>query len=379
MFHNQFRRAAVLAAVSLAAISLGSCETPAPAPAPVIAVAPPPPPPPPPLSVYPRVIEQAAAFEAYMKRAGGITPLFTDGASVSRSLTIAAAYEPRQLATGAIAYGAVAALQDPVFVESVRAYTRSPTQRAEIAAKIAANPAYVAGFPGAENAAGLVAAALDREGRRVRLAGEGVKQSAYSVQRQAWSKVAIPDREARLASIKALGTALPPAETSAIERLRGLAMGTTPGAAAATADVKPPYTPVVIRSLAIAALSALGYGDDPAFAPSFDTLLVEPTGGSCLNYSKLMLNQCLAVAKPWYEDVFCLGQHVLIDTGQCMVQAGNAPPPALALPVTPVSATPAQGVVSTPLTSAAVLPGRPAAATGSAPSLQPRPATSPGS
>ena len=32
--------------------------------------------------------------------------------------------------------------------------------------------------------------------------------------------------------------------------------------------------------------------------------------------SKLNLYQCLAVAKPHYEDVFCLGQHVLIDTGQ---------------------------------------------------------------
>jgi hypothetical protein len=124
MLRNQFRRAVLLGAVAIAAISVSSCETPAPAPAPTpVVVAPPPPPA---LSVYPRVVEQAAAFEAYMNRAGGITPSFTDGPSIARSLTIAAAYEPRQLATGAIAYGAVAALQDPVFVESVRAYLRNP-------------------------------------------------------------------------------------------------------------------------------------------------------------------------------------------------------------------------------------------------------------
>ena len=334
MLRNHYRRAAVLGAVCIAAVSLGSCETPAPAPTPVVVAAPPPPPP---LTVNPRVIEQAAAFEAYMNRAAGITPSFTDGASVSRSLTIASAYEPRQLATGAVAYGAVAALQDPVFVEGVRAYLRNPAQRAEIAARIAAEPAYITGFPGAASAAGLVAQSLDREGRRVRVAGEGVKQSAYSVQRQAWSKVAIPNREERLANVKALGSALAPADTPTIERLRSLALGQTP-TTATPASLQPPYTPVVVRSLAIAALSALGYGDDPAFAQSFDTLLVEPTGSSCLNMSKLNLNQCLAVAKPWYEDVFCLGQHVLIDTGQCMVQAGNAPPPAMAAAVVPVSA-----------------------------------------
>jgi hypothetical protein len=165
-----------------------------------------------------------------------------------------------------------------------------------------------------------------------------VKQSAYSIQRQPWSKAAIPNPEMRLSNIKALGTALAPADTPTIERLRAIAMGQTP-AASTPAAVQPPYTPVVVRSLAIAALSIMGYGDDPAFAPQFDTLLIEPTGGSCLNMSKLNLNQCLAVAKPWYEDVFCLGQHVLIDTGQCMVQAANAPPPAMAPAVVPVSAS----------------------------------------
>ena len=43
--------------------------------------------------------------------------------------------------------------------------------------------------------------------------------------------------------------------------------------------------------------------------------------------SKLNLYQCLAVAKPHYEDVFCLGQHVLIDTGQCVMKAAGAPFP----------------------------------------------------
>ncbi len=323
---NVLRPAAVLLAAASLSV-LAACETPpAAAPETPVAVAPPPPPPPA-VAIYPRVIEQAAAFESYMNRAGGLTPSFTDGASVSRSLTIAAAYEPRQLATGVVAYGAVAALQEPSFVEGVRAYLRSPAQRAQIAAQIIQDPAYITGFPGAASAAGLVAAALDQQGARVRVAGEGVKQAAYSVQRQAWSKATIPNREERLANVKALGTALAPADTPTLDRLRASALGQTPSTTAAVA-LQPPYTPVVIRSLAIAALSALGYGEDPTYAQSFDALLTEPTGGSCLNMSKLNLNQCLAVAKPWYEDVFCLGQHILIDTGEC-IQAAALPRPAL--------------------------------------------------
>jgi hypothetical protein len=38
------------------------------------------------------------------------------------------------------------------------------------------------------------------------------------------------------------------------------------------------------------------------------------------------------VAKPHYEDVFCLGQHIMIDTGMCVIKASGAempyePPP----------------------------------------------------
>jgi hypothetical protein len=36
--------------------------------------------------------------------------------------------------------------------------------------------------------------------------------------------------------------------------------------------------------------------------------------------AKLNLYQCLAVAKPHYEDVFCLGQHAMIDTGHCLMK-----------------------------------------------------------
>ena len=348
-------RSMFLAAVAAATLGLASCETPPP-PAPVEAPPPPPAaPPPPPVTVAPRVVELAAAFEAYMDRAANLAPAFSDGSSVERSLVVGASYEPRQLASGAVAYAAVAALQDAAFVESVRKYAANPAQRAEVATQLVRDPAYVVGIPNSAGAAGLVANALNNHGMRVRIAGEQVKQAAYTVQKQAWSKVAIPNREARLANVKALSTALAPAETPAIDRLRAMALGQQPSNLSG-ASQQPPYTPVVVRGMAVAALSALGYGEEPAWAETFASLINDPisSGGAsyCLNLSKMNLNQCLAVSKPWYEDVFCLGQHVMIDTGQCIVKAAGAPPPAVAPAVVPASAAVVPASVASAATAA---------------------------
>ena len=46
-----------------------------------------------------------------------------------------------------------------------------------------------------------------------------------------------------------------------------------------------------------------------------------------MNLSKLNLYQCLAVARPHYEDVFCLGQHAMMDTGRCVIKASGMPEP----------------------------------------------------
>jgi len=90
-----------------------------------------------------------------------------------------------------------------------------------------------------------------------------------------------------------------------------------------------PYPQVVIRGLAVAALAVLGEaGDDQA--ARIEPIVGEPVTANCLGDAKLNLYQCLAVSKPHYEDIFCLGQHVMMDTGQCMMVAAGAPPPVYA-------------------------------------------------
>ncbi len=148
-----------------------------------------------------------------------------------------------------------------------------------------------------------------------------------------------------LASAKRLiGLHLPPGRAEELQHLQRAAAGFEPLAVNAP-PATAPYPPVVIRGLAVAALALLGEAgeeNETLVAP----LLTDPTSANCLNMAKLNLYQCLAVAKPYYEDIFCLGEHVLNDTGQCvMIDAGAPVPPApstLLPPPAPEPAAPAK-------------------------------------
>lgn len=315
------RSQTVLAAAALMAL-LTACAAPAPPPAP--------PPAPvavviPPIGLSPRVVEQASAYRAYVTRAVTISPGFTSGADVAQGLKTGEAYEPGQFLRGAIAYGAVVALQDPAFVAGVRKFAADPDQRRTIAYEIMKDPAYAVGFAGSSSAAGLVMSALGDDGRKILELGRNVRQAAYEVQHQPWSKAEVSARDVRMQLAKDLSATPGLGDVSETSRLQ-MAVS-TPGQITVTAETaSPPYTPLVIHSLAVAALAALGYADDNSLA-QVTPILTDPASATCLNMAKLNLYQCLAVAKPHYEDVFCLGQHVLTDTGHCLMKgAGVAEP-----------------------------------------------------
>jgi hypothetical protein len=331
------RSTLTLTALALAAL-LAGCAEPAPAPAP------PPPPPVPSVSLSSSLIDQASAYRAYVDRATRISPAFTDGASVAESLKVGEGYEPHQLLRGAIAYGAIVALQDPAYRAGVRAYAADPDQRRQVAYQIMQNPRYVLGITGSAGAAGLVMNALGEDGRKLLEDGGAVKQAAYDVQHFAWSKADVVGRDNRLALAKQLSATPIAGDVDITSKLAEAVSGDQPLTLAAdpAADLTaaPPYAPMVIRSMAVAALAALGYADDASLA-QVTPLVSEPVSAECLKLAKLNLYQCLAVAKPHYEDVFCLGQHALKDTGACLMKGAGvaepAPPAPAALPVTNVS------------------------------------------
>lgn len=306
-------------AAGLAAAFLVSCTE---APPPVIT---PPPPVAPAVSLSPKLVELASAYRYYMVRTTGITPEFADPAAVAASVQTSASYEPQQLVRGAIAYSAVVALQDRAFVEGVRVYAKDPAQRRLIAYEIMKDPAYAVGIQGSASAAGLVIAALGGDAQRLYDQGKAVKQAAYDLQKQPWSKTDVLGREARLASAKSVSASAMTAEVAETARLQQASMGVASLGLTAP-PVPPPYTPTVIRGLAVAALAALGEANE-AHTEQLMALTHEPNIGMCMRTSKLNLYQCLAVSRPNYEDVFCLGQHAMMDTGRCVIRAAGLPEP----------------------------------------------------
>jgi hypothetical protein len=103
-------------------------------------------------------------------------------------------------------------------------------------------------------------------------------------------------------------------------------------------------SPVVARGLALAALAVLGQADEE-HGEQIVPLLADAQTTECVKMARLNLYQCLSVAGPQYEDVFCLGQHAMMDTGQCVVKAAGwaaLPVPGSPLSVSVPIATPAQ-------------------------------------
>ncbi len=320
------RRLAPAVALAALTVLVAACKTTTPLPPPP----PPPPPAPPPITLAPRLIEEASAWRGYMARAGAITPDFKDGPSIASSLKLAAAYEPRQFQRGAMAYAAILALQDQTFVQGVRAHAASPVTRIALRDQILANPNTVVTFPGAQGAADLIVAGVGSEGTRLLLSGRAVKQAAYDVQRQPWSKKEVVNRDGRLIEARTLGSSPMLGDAADVMMLSQAYNGAAPMTVTGQ-STPPPWSHFVVRSMAVAALAALGEAGDANWA-SLDAITDEQSSGYCLKMAKLNLYQCLAVSKPHYEDVFCLGQHIMIDTGACMVKASGAmmppePPP----------------------------------------------------
>ncbi len=317
------RRGLSVASLAAAAL-LASCSTPEPVAPPA-----PPPAPPPAIALNTSVAEAASVYVAFVRdlntiKAGG----FQSAEEIQAELRKGASYDAAQLSRGMIAYGAILALQSPEYLAGVRQFGSDPTQRQEMVRRIIADPAYAATLPGADAAVGLMVQTLIRDIDALTFIADGVEADAYTIQerndpRRRWATQSVADRNGRLQTAKDLSV---PRQPSADESMRLLAAahnGT--GLVSEHALRGAPYTPAVVNALAIAALAALGAAGDDARANT-DALTTESNNEFCLTMSKLMLYQCLAAAKPNYEDIFCTGRHIVRDLAQCTAQfAGPRP------------------------------------------------------
>lgn len=270
-----------------------------------------------------KALEDAAAYKRFVTEAEAVNAKFKDGNEVRKALKTGASYEIRQLQSGEVAYAALVALQDQRFVASVRAVADRMGPDA-LADRLLNDPDAVMEVAGADGAAAHATAVLSGHGRHVYDTGAEVKQAAYTIQHQAWSRSTVSDRPQRLAQVKTLsgtrsiGTA---AEMKRLMTVLGQGDAARPTEAAYE---RPSASPIVTHGVALAALAVLGRAQN-ADEGQMQTLMSDKTNTDCLNLAKLNLYQCLAVAGPRYEDVFCLGEHGLKETGTCLSKAATAP------------------------------------------------------
>jgi hypothetical protein len=322
----------------------------------------------PPISLNSNVIQEAAVYLAYTRDMATLRGGFESPQAIQQALRRGAAYDARQVSRGLIAYAAILAMQSPEFVTGVQTFARDRTTRNAMVDRIVGNPASASTLPGADAAAGLIIATLEDDIRQLREAADSVENDAYAIQadgRTSWARVHVADRESRLATVRSLSRPnLAPADeaarlSAAVQSGSGLGVTGTDRRRAA------PYPQSVENALALAALALLDGAGENARANT-DALMFERQSLDCFESSKLNLFQCLAASRPHYEDMFCLGRHVVRDLGQCargtvlpagqvtvgaptQSRAATAPRPTVEQPATrPAATLPAPATLSPP-------------------------------
>ena len=263
-----------------------------------------------------RSAEAASAFDGYMHAVAAIDAGFKSGQGVAVALRRASAYDEHQLEEGMIAYGAMAAMQSPRFVYGVMDIAQNAGDRRALIQALAADPETAARLPGAAEASEMAAAAILHEAQPVVVNGRAIKQASYDIQHQGWSIAKASDQPGRLAQAKAASALRVSAHDGDVARL--LTQVST--GSAETGRGAAGASPVIDHSLALAALAILD-GTDGADQGGLDQVISERVSAECLKMAKLNLFQCLSVVGPEYEDVYCMGQHAVLDTGQCIASS----------------------------------------------------------
>lgn len=339
---------------------------------------------PPPIALNQDVVEAASIYVSFSREMAAIQGGFDNPDAIRDALRRGSTYEPAQLSRGLVAYASIVALQSPEFVQGVRRYATDRATREQLAANIIADPRWAAQLPGADAAAGLIMATLRVDIDALNRAAGQIENDAYAVQadaRRVWAVAPVADREGRLADAKArsMQTMLPSGPDAA--RLLAAAHNGTGLGLSSDRRRETPYPPVVERALAIAALAALGEAGDGAQART-SALQNDPVSQNCLTESKLNLFQCLAASRPNYEDMFCVGRHIVRDIATC---ARGAAMPAPTVTVSGVEVAPEPRIIMAPATPATqdapaptpVAPARPVPTPAPAIVPTPAPTTSP--
>jgi hypothetical protein len=239
------------------------------------------------------------------------------------------------LSAGWVAYAALVAADTPEFADTLKKEARKtgPGGSIELLTDLAKNPANAYQLKGADKAIASVLAMTAQDGARIMALGEAFKEQAYAMQKTNWGKRNIASAQERLAEAanfkKSRGAPETPAlspsnQSGAVAPLLANADGQwSPdwGERAPAGKMSEANAQVImVRVLNLAARYSMNSLNDK-FVSAYAR---NDKSNQCLNFKKLILNQCIAATRTPYEEAFCLGEHALIDIADCVGWVGGA-------------------------------------------------------
>ncbi len=271
------------------------------------------------------------------------TMAVSDQVTMDAALALALRHDPRRVAQGYMAYGALTAAQSPEFVAGVRSRVTA-AGRAAVLRQLNRDVTYARRRPpGAENAISYILIAIAGDGVRMTETGDRFTLLADSI---AYAPTNTAERDQRSARLRLLSAERRSVDAALSARIHPAVLSSNPitdlgsfGSRSfwdALAGITQPRErlryhsrfPLVDqrhdmrdRMLTLAGLFIVQAGATPRVHEMLDDARL----AECLGIEQLELRQCASVSASASEDAHCLAQHGLTQPAACFAEIAEAP------------------------------------------------------
>jgi hypothetical protein len=271
---------------------------------------------------YIRFREDVAAVEA--------APL-NSAATIRDAHKRLSTHHSKALSSGWTAYAALVAADSPAFKKALEKEIEDGKfngmkGRDALLARIAQEPGYVRGLDGASEAVNTVLSMAASDAARFSKLGEDYKKQAYAMQKTKWGMAKLPAPSSRLSEADAYGNSR--GEASAPDLPGATENGVTQPKLASAGEAWSPEwgkggggrmngenaAALMDRILNLAVRYSAGGTNEKLV----ETYSKNDRAEQCLHMASLTLRQCIAATRAPYEEAFCLGEHGMIDPGECV-------------------------------------------------------------
>lgn len=231
-----------------------------------------------------------------------------------------------------LSYGALIGALNPDFVNGLKSTAQTKGLDVVIY-NLYSNPNYAEQILGAASASADIRNAWTQDVANVISVGAAIKRQSYNLQTQKrWKQLSKAGRQARINIIKQtnanfplpplqrrqnFGNNEPNPQTKRQNFWRNFGRANAPRPTAMQPSANSTMNNKALTLAALEILEASG-GQSQAWIEGY---MVSPKLNQCVKKARLNMQQCLAAGHFKYEDAFCVAQHELIETSNCLQES----------------------------------------------------------